>query len=166
MDGYDSLPDLAFCFSIGMGPGAWLIPSEVFSTLIRAKAMSLAAFSSRVYATVMASTFLSLANLMGYSGFFMLLSIICFLLLGFFWVYLPETKGRSLEDMSLYFAQITGDRTVLEAEQELSQLPVSKGAMGRGTTAATEFEGDEDNDGERASNANPEQSSGTLRPVV
>ena len=32
---------LAF-FSIGMGPGAWLIPSEVFSTIIRAKAMSLA----------------------------------------------------------------------------------------------------------------------------
>lgn len=32
---------LAF-FSLGMGPGAWLIPSEVFSTLIRAKAMSVA----------------------------------------------------------------------------------------------------------------------------
>ena len=32
---------LAF-FSLGMGPGAWLIPSEVFSTMIRAKAMSVA----------------------------------------------------------------------------------------------------------------------------
>ena len=32
---------LAF-FSLGMGPGAWLIPSEVFSTMIRAKAMSAA----------------------------------------------------------------------------------------------------------------------------
>lgn len=30
---------LAF-FSIGMGPGAWLIPSEIFVTSIRAKAMS------------------------------------------------------------------------------------------------------------------------------
>eukprot|EP00970_Alexandrium_tamarense_P008287 scaffold1591_cov208-Alexandrium_tamarense.AAC.6 len=29
-------------FSVGMGPGAWLIPSEVFSTMIRAKAMSVA----------------------------------------------------------------------------------------------------------------------------
>mmetsp|Transcript_22363 Transcript_22363/g.52637 ORF Transcript_22363/g.52637 Transcript_22363/m.52637 type:complete len:263 (+) Transcript_22363:224-1012(+) len=34
---------LAF-FSIGMGPGAWLIPSEVFSLSIRAKAMSVATF--------------------------------------------------------------------------------------------------------------------------
>ena len=32
---------LAF-FSLGMGPGAWLIPSEVFSTMIRSKAMSVA----------------------------------------------------------------------------------------------------------------------------
>lgn len=32
---------LAF-FSAGMGPGAWLVPSEVFSTMIRAKAMSVA----------------------------------------------------------------------------------------------------------------------------
>ena len=29
-------------YSLGMGPGAWLIPSEVFSTMIRAKAMSVA----------------------------------------------------------------------------------------------------------------------------
>ena len=28
---------------------------------------------------------------------------------GFFHVYLPETKGKSLEEMSLYFAEITGD---------------------------------------------------------
>ena len=35
-------------FSIGMGPGAWLIPSEVFSNVIRAKAMSVAACASRV----------------------------------------------------------------------------------------------------------------------
>jgi MFS family permease len=32
---------LAF-FSLGMGPGAWLVPAEVFSTMIRAKAMSVA----------------------------------------------------------------------------------------------------------------------------
>ena len=34
---------------------------------------------------------------------------------------LPETKGRSLEDMSLYFAEITGDRSVLEAEAQIQR---------------------------------------------
>ena len=34
-------------------------------------------------------------------------------------MFLPETKGRSLEEMSVYFAEITGDDTVLEAEAEI-----------------------------------------------
>ena len=109
---------LAF-FSIGMGPGAWLIPSEVFSTIIRAKAMSLATFCNRVTATLMASTFLSTANAITYSGFFFLLAAVCVIVLMFLYWNLPETKGRSLEDMSLYFAEITGDRSILEAEEKI-----------------------------------------------
>jgi len=130
-------------FSVGMGPGAWLIPSEVFSNVIRAKAMSLAAFASRVYATIMASTFLSVADVIGYSGFFLMLSITCFLVLAFFWMYLPETKGRSLEDMTHYFAEVTGDHSLLQKEQELSQLPVESGKKERGMSTTTEYEGDE-----------------------
>ncbi len=107
---------LAF-FSIGMGPGAWLIPSEVFSTMIRAKAMSVATFMNRVTATIMSSTFLSVATAMSWSGFFIMMSIICLVILAWLYVYLPETKGRPLEDMSQYFAEITGDRSILEAEE-------------------------------------------------
>ncbi|KAL3792821.1 hypothetical protein HJC23_002628 [Cyclotella cryptica] len=109
---------LAF-FSVGMGPGCWLIPSEVFSTMIRAKAMSVATFMNRVTATLMASTFLSVANAMSWAGFFIMLSIICLIILVWMFVYLPETKGRALEDMSQYFAEITGDRSILEAEESL-----------------------------------------------
>jgi len=109
---------LAF-FSIGMGPGAWLIPSEVFSTMIRAKAMSVATFMNRVTATIMSSTFLSVAQAMSWSGFFIMMSIVCLIILAWMYVYLPETKGRPLEDMSQYFAEITGDRSILEAEETL-----------------------------------------------
>ena len=109
---------LAF-FSIGMGPGAWLIPSEVFSTSIRGKAMSVATFSNRATATLMSSTFLSTSNALGWGGFFLMLSAICLIVLGFLYKYLPETKGRSLEDMSVYFAELTGDTSVLEAEERL-----------------------------------------------
>jgi MFS family permease len=108
-------------FSVGMGPGAWLVPAEVFPTSIRAKAMSLSAFLNRATATLMASTFLSTANAIGWGGFFLLLSIISLLVLGFLWIYLPETKGRSLEDMSTYFAEITGDNSILEAEVRISE---------------------------------------------
>lgn len=103
-------------FSVGMGPGGWLVATEVFSTSIRAKAMSLATFLNRVTATLMASTFLSTANLLGWTGFFLLLCGICLVTLIFLYVFLPETKGRSLEEMSAFFAELTGDTELLETE--------------------------------------------------
>jgi SP family galactose:H+ symporter-like MFS transporter len=106
-------------FSVGMGPGAWLIPSEIFATSIRAKAMSVATFFNRICATLMSSTFLSTANAIGWSGFFLMLAGVCVVVFAFIYFLLPETKGRSLEDMSIYFAEITGDNSILEAEKKI-----------------------------------------------
>lgn len=106
-------------FSIGMGPVAWLIPSEIFPTSIRAKAMSIATLSNRLVATVMSSTFLSTTNNIGWGSFFVILAVVCVVVLVFVFFLLPETKGRSLEDMSIYFAEITGDNNVLEAEKQI-----------------------------------------------
>jgi len=123
-------------FSVGMGPGAWLIPSEVFSTMIRAKAMSVATFMNRATATIMTSTFLTVANAMSWSGFFILLAIVCLLILAWMYVYLPETKGRPLEDMSQFFAEITGDRSIVEAEEALRR----KDAASMASTLVPEME--------------------------
>ena len=111
---------LAF-FSVGLGPGAWLIPSEVFATSIRAKSMSVATFFNRVTATLMSSTFLTTHQATGWTGFFLLLAAVCVIAMVFIHFMLPETKGHSLEDMSVYFAEITGDKSILEAEAKLSQ---------------------------------------------
>lgn len=46
-----------------------------------------------------------------------MMSVVCLVILAWMFVYLPETKGRALEDMSQYFAEITGDRSLLEAEE-------------------------------------------------
>ena len=64
---------LAF-FSCALGPGGWLVPSEVFAMCIRAKAMGVATFLNRLTATVMASTFLSMAHVMTWTGFFLFLA--------------------------------------------------------------------------------------------
>ena len=56
---------------------------------------------------------------MSFAGFFILMSIVCILVIGWVYVYLPETKGRPLEDMSMYFAEITGDRSIIEAEETM-----------------------------------------------
>jgi len=139
-------------FSIGMGPGAWLVPSEVFAITVRAKAMSVATFMNRVTATLMASTFLTTAKAMSYAGFFLLLAGVCIIVLGFFYWFLPETRGRPLEDMSLYFAEITGDNSILEAEAKLRaedevsvEMSGSVGDQGglRSRTSASRTEEDE-----------------------
>lgn len=106
-------------FSVGMGPVAWLIPSEIFPTSIRAKAMSIATLSNRIVATLMSSTFLSTSNAIGWGPFFIILAVVCAVVFVFVFFLLPETKGRSLEDMTLYFAEITGDDKVLEAEKQI-----------------------------------------------
>lgn len=111
---------LAF-FSIGMGPGAWLIPSEVFATCIRAKAMSVATTMNRVTSTIMSSSFLSTANAMGWGSFFLMLSVICIIVFAFVYRYLPETLGLSLENMIDYFAELTNDNFVLEAEAKINE---------------------------------------------
>lgn len=110
---------LAF-FSVGVGPGGWLIPSEVYSTCIRAKAMSLTTFTNRLIGTIMSSTFLSMANAITWAGYFLLLTFICISIAAFIYFLLPETKGHSLEDMSLYFAEITDDRSILDVDKEYS----------------------------------------------
>lgn len=48
-----------------------------------------------------------------------MLAAIAVVVLIFIYFLLPETKGRSLEDMSLYFAEITGDNSILEAEKKV-----------------------------------------------
>lgn len=67
----------------------------------------------------MASSFLSLAELLTWPGFFFALALICLASGMFLFQYLPETKGKSLEEMSFYFASITGDRSILDAEDRL-----------------------------------------------
>lgn len=119
-------------FSIGIGPGAWLVPSEIFSPSIRAKAMSLATTLNRGTACFMSSTFLSMEETLTWGGFFLLMSVVCLIICAFLFHYQPETKGRSLEDMSMYFAELTGDQSILEAEKKLRQgLEMTKIGQGR-----------------------------------
>lgn len=54
------------------------------------------------------------------------------------YVYLPETKGRPLEDMSQFFAEITGDRSILEAEEMMYRNDDDQSPAPEGSTPAVE----------------------------
>ena len=120
-----ALPIFALCmymasFSLGMGPGAWLIPSEVFSNAVRAKAMSMATVMNRLEATLMASSFRSLARILGYGGVLLFYVVLMGLVAAFMYKFLPETKGRTLEQMLGYFQELTEPGTDRDSKQGLT----------------------------------------------
>ena len=133
-------------FSSGIGPGNWVVVSEIFATSIRAKAMCIAVLPNRITATIMASTFLTFSDLLTWPGFFMVLVAICLAGAWFLYKYLPETKGKSLEEMAGYFAAITGDQSLLELEAKLKQRVDQMG--GRvSTSTIPEIDDDDDQTG-------------------
>ena len=86
-------------FAFGMGPGPWLIISEIFPTTVRGRAASIATSTLWSGALVVTFTFLSLVHalkLWGTFGLFGAISIACFL---YVWKMVPETRGRTLEQI-------------------------------------------------------------------
>jgi MFS transporter, SP family, arabinose:H+ symporter len=86
-------------FALGMGPGPWLIISEIFPTKVRGRAASIATSTLWSGTLVVTFTFLSLVKVLNLSGTFAIygaLSFVCFL---YVWKMVPETKRRTLEEI-------------------------------------------------------------------
>ena len=90
-------------FSLGIGPITWLLASEVFPLNIRAKAMTLATVANRVTSTLIASTFLSWARAFTYAGYFYFFAALAAAVFALCHRHMPETKGKSLEEMAHFF---------------------------------------------------------------
>lgn len=91
------------CFSLGIGPVCWLLASEVFPLSVRAKGMALATVSNRMFSTIIASSFVSWYKTMGLANYFWFFATVaCCVWLAIF-LYVPETKGKSLEEMRSVF---------------------------------------------------------------
>ena len=86
-------------FAMALGPISWLLPSEIFSDAVRGRAMSLATISNWGFNLVVTITFLGLIDLFGRTGTFLLYAVLTLTALVFTAVLVPETKGRSLEEI-------------------------------------------------------------------
>ncbi|MGZ7047669.1 MAG: sugar porter family MFS transporter [Methanobacterium sp.] len=86
-------------FAIGLGPVFWLMISEIYPLKIRGRAMSTATVVNWGMNLLVAITFLSLIQILGASGTFWLYSIISVFAILFVYYRVPETKGKSLEEI-------------------------------------------------------------------
>lgn len=92
-------------FAISLGPIAWLIISEIYPLKIRGVAMSIATLSNWAFNFVVALTFLPLLDALGPPTTFWLYAVlgVC----GWFFCrfYMPETKGRTLEEIETHWQE-------------------------------------------------------------
>jgi MFS transporter, SP family, xylose:H+ symportor len=92
-------------FSVSLGPVGWVVISEVFPTRIRGRAMAVATFFMWTFNFLVSQTFPMMDKNpylieKFHHGFpFLVYSLICLICVLFVYFLLPETKGKSLEEV-------------------------------------------------------------------
>ena len=87
------------CFAFSMGPVVWTVINEIFPGHIRGRAVAVATAVNWASAFIVSQVFLSLIDALGNSFTFWLFGLFC--VIGWIWIFyaVPETKGRSLEQI-------------------------------------------------------------------
>jgi MFS transporter, SP family, xylose:H+ symportor len=94
------------CFAFSVGPVTWIVLSEIFPTEVRAKAMAVSTAILWIANFVVSQTFPMLdespflISHFGHGFPFFLYAGFCIVETCFVWLWLPETKSRSLEEIS------------------------------------------------------------------
>lgn len=86
-------------FSIGFGPIPWMMTGELFSSEIKGVATGIAVALNWLLTFVVTKSFQSLVTGLGSAGTFWIFSGICFAGTVFVALIVPETKGKSLEEI-------------------------------------------------------------------
>ena len=97
-------------FALALGPIVWLLSSEVFPAGIRGRAMSVAAFTVWVSCFAIAQAFPVLHDspAIGPATTFWIFAAVSLLGWLFTWRWVPETKGRTLEDIEASWLRASG----------------------------------------------------------
>ncbi|KAL6639302.1 hypothetical protein ACP70R_023032 [Stipagrostis hirtigluma subsp. patula] len=113
--------------SIGIGPVAWVYSSEIFPVQLRALGSALSVACNRVTGGVVTMSFLSLSKAITIGGSFFLYAGVAALAWVFFFAYLLETRGRTLEEMGRLFgvADMGKDAKDSAAEDTVVELPTN-----------------------------------------
>lgn len=97
-------------FGVGLGPVVWLLISEIYPIKIRGQAMSLAILTVWGTNWLVAGTFLSVIHGVGPAVTFWIFGVLCVMAFVFCLVFVPETKGKSLEDIERHWIQFSANR--------------------------------------------------------
>ena len=91
------------CFAFGLGPIFWLLISEIYPLKNRSVAMSAVTVTNWAMNLLVAVTFLTLVVLLGHAGTFWLYGLVAIGAWIFIYRLVPETKGKSLEQIEAHW---------------------------------------------------------------
>ncbi|OVA04526.1 Sugar/inositol transporter [Macleaya cordata] len=109
-------------FSIGLGPITWVYSSEIFPLRLRAQGCSMGVAVNRVTSGVISMTFISLTHAITTGGSFFLFAGVASVAWVFFYTFLPETQGRTLEDMGELFGNFNWRASKKDNKQNKGQV--------------------------------------------
>jgi MFS family permease len=100
-------------FAFSMGPVVWTLISEIYPNRVRGRAIAVATAVNWFSAFIVAQFFLSVVDAIGESTTFFVFAAFCVVTYVFVWRFVPETKGRSLEEIQERWV-VNGDRMLDE----------------------------------------------------
>ncbi|KAM3530501.1 hypothetical protein NHJ13051_001334 [Beauveria bassiana] len=109
-------------FSYSFAPIGWVLPSEIFNLGNRSKAMAITTSCTWMCNFIIGLVTPDMLESFGWGTyiFFAAFALLAFL---FTWFFVPETKGKSLEDMD----EIFGDAAARQEKQRLFNIAASLG---------------------------------------
>ena len=87
------------CFMFSWGPICWVLISEIFPNTIRSQATAIAVAFQWIFNFIVSSTFVPMYN-MSHAFTYGLYCAMCVIAALFVWKFVPETKGKTLEEMN------------------------------------------------------------------
>ncbi|GAT28198.1 MFS sugar transporter [Aspergillus luchuensis] len=101
-------------FSYSFAPIGWVLPSEIFNLSIRSKAISITTSATWMCNFIIGLVTPDMLDSITW-GTYIFFAAFCLLAFGFTFFFIPETRGKTLEDMDLIF----GDTAAHEEKQRI-----------------------------------------------
>ncbi|XP_049383102.1 probable polyol transporter 6 isoform X4 [Solanum stenotomum] len=98
-------------FNVGLAPVTWVYTAEIFPLRYRGLGVGIGVAVNRLMNATVSMTFLSMMSAMTIAGTFFMFAGISIIALIFFYYFLPETKGKSLEEMEALFTRNKGSNS-------------------------------------------------------
>lgn len=86
-------------FSLGFGPIPFVVIPEMVPTRLRSLLLAIASVSSSFFGFVVTKVFAYMRSFMGLSGVYWTYSAFSVLGFVFYWIFVPETKGRTVHEI-------------------------------------------------------------------